>query len=238
MRIAICDDNLYAVDIIKTYIEQYIDEKELEEIVVYENGSLFLSAVISERVYFDLIFLDIDMPYVTGLDVAKIILENSKHIHIIFVTNIDNLVFEAVQYQPIWYVRKSLMAEEMPRALECFLKRINKKEREIVIINKGIKYTINFNNILYMEAEAHYINIIMFDSTIRIRGSIKEYESRLPNSQFIKCHRGFIVNIKHISRIFSRKILLLNNIEIPVSRNKYKEVFEKYMEMIRNNYYG
>lgn len=238
MRIAICDDNLYDAGIIKKYIEQHIAKKELEEITIYESGSLFVSAVIEGQIYFDLVFLDMDMPQVTGLDVAKFISGSSRHIYIIFVTNMDNLVFEAIQYQPVWYVRKKLFAEEMPRAIECFLRHINKHERKIIITTNGINRAISFDSIIYMEAKAHYINIVIVGNTIKVRGSIKEYISKLPDSQFIRCHRGFIVNLKYISRIFSRKIQLVNNTEIPVSRKTYKEVLKKYMEIVKDNYYG
>ena len=117
IRIAIVDDEKIILNSIHKKIEKILYDLNVEfEIQDFTIGKIALKEITEKE--FDIIFLDIDMPEVSGMEIAKIIRMQEENIDIVFITNKDELVYDAIKFAPFRFIRKSRFDEEIPEALQ------------------------------------------------------------------------------------------------------------------------
>ncbi|WMJ22351.1 LytTR family DNA-binding domain-containing protein [Paludicola sp. MB14-C6] len=224
MNIAICDDDTIFLTLIKNEIEIELLKNKVDfHIDTYNSSEKLLKKVNS--FHYDILFLDIDMPNLTGIDLVNNYFQE-ENIYIIFVTNRDDLVFEALQCQPINFIRKQYFKKELPPAISSFIKRffIEHKYYDFKY-NKSIK-RVKQCDILYIESKKHYINVVCekIGDSFTIKSSISSLEKELKDSFFIRIHMGYLVNSLHIKQIGSSCVVLDNGLNLPVSRYRMEEI--------------
>lgn len=178
----------------------------------------------------DLIFMDIEMPKLTGLELLQCL---PYHVPVILTTAYSNFGFEAYQNDVIDYLLKPI---SYPR----FLKAINKvntilqkpvkveavKFPDIELKHEGIVKTVNTRNILYIEAVGNYIKIhLENDKPLLVTQTMKYISSLLPPEYFTRIHKSFIVKREAITEIKKTEITLVNKISLPIGR-KYSVLLE------------
>ena len=145
VNIAICDDNKIFIDRMREKIINISKEKKYQlEIFMYTDGNILLNEICEGKENIDVLMLDIDMPQISGLQIANEIRKRKLNITLVFVSAHDEMVFEAIQYQPFRYMRKTLLDEELPQVLEDVFELLNDFDDKYTIIktdegNKKIK---------------------------------------------------------------------------------------------------
>ena len=238
-KIAICDDENIMLDCLYNKIISIIDGHGRDyEIFKFNSGEAILDAIISKEIYFDVIFLDIEMENISGLEVAHEVCSISDKINIVFVTNRDDLVFDAINYRPFSFIRKSRLNEELGLVINR-LKEKYKKENEFCEINiDKKKLKLKLKDILYIESQGHYIFIKCMDKDYKIRGKIFDYEIKLMNYEFIRIHIAYLVNVSHIRFVKYDGIYLDNDMVLPISRKKIEMTKNKHLEYVRTCVHG
>jgi DNA-binding LytR/AlgR family response regulator len=178
----------------------------------------------------DLLFLDIEMPKLTGLELLQCL---PYHVPVIITTAYSNFGFEAYQNDVIDYLLKPI---SFPR----FLKAINKVNKvlqtpvktaavkfpDVELKHEGIVKTISTSNILYIEAVGNYIKIhLENDKSLLVTQTMKYISSLLPPELFTRIHKSYIVKREAITEIKKTEITLANKITLPVGR-KYSVLLE------------
>ena len=190
-----------------------------------------------------LIFLDINMPEISGLSFAKSI---NKDIKIIFTTAYREYAVDGFDLQAVDYLLK-------PISFERLLQAINKFTNETIHINNTVAedihheksnfifvrfdrkmIKINFADINYIESLSDYIKIHLTDKTVITRETITGIEAKLPKNDFIRIHRSFIVSISKINS-FTNEYIEINKKQIPISRTYKKEVVLRLENSYLNN---
>lgn len=240
MRIAICDDDAEMTELLKSTLnelfEQYLSDFE---ITAFASGGDLLNSYKENK--FDVIFLDIDMPEITGFDVAKAIRDGFSKCCIIFISSHSELVYDSFDFQPFDFVRKDLY-KSLDNKLSLVVKKIvfHSKQNEIIVFedeNKR-KYPTPVRNILYLESEKHYIKyyVIGQSAPFKVRGTIKECEKEFEQYDFVRIHKGYIVNLRYLDFIDKhRDEIQLKEItkRLPLSRNLKNQTEEKYKIYLR-----
>lgn len=185
----------------------------------------------------DLIFVDISMPDINGIDFVKSLPKNVK---IVFITAHSEFAYEGFQLDAADYLLK-------PISFTDFLKSANKvneryfrqdsslpeirKDRDYLFIKSEYRIIrINFRDIKYIESKREYVKIYLEGrEPITSLMSIKKLEEVLPDNIFMRVHRSFIVNLNKITVVERNRIVFDNKVYIPVSEN-YGEKFQKYMQ--------
>ena len=225
----IVDDEPIAREILATHLQK-IDIIKVSKLC--KNAVEAFNTISSDKI--DLIFLDINMPEISGLAFAKSI---NKNIKVIFTTAYREYAIDGFDLQAVDYLLK-------PISFERLLKAINKFSNEnIEIIGKPVVEThdindfifvradrkmvkINFSEILYIESLSDYIQIHLIDKTITTRETISNIEAKLPQHQFLRTHRSFIISINKIE-LFTNEFVELGNKAIPISRTYKNDVLKK-----------
>ncbi len=173
----------------------------------------------------DLIFLDIEMPNVSGFELLDV-LKNKPQI--IFVTGKTEYAFKAFDYDATDYIKKPITAERFNLAVEKALDyhklkyEIAPKEEDYIFIKSNLKKRkLLVSSILWIEALGDYIKIITKEENFVVLSTMKAFEKEVEQYFFLRIHKSFIVNLKMIKR-FNSKFVEIESEQIPLSRNKKK----------------
>lgn len=178
----------------------------------------------------DLIFLDINLPEVSGLSFAKSVNHDVK---IIFTTAYREYAIDGFDLQAVDYLLKPVSFERLMKAVQKFQKEKeakpgaivsgeSKPEEAFIFVRAERKMVkVNFADILFVEALSDYVKICMDGSTILTRDTISNIEARLPTDQFVRIHRSYIVSLQSIDA-YTHEDVVVQNKELPIGRS-YKE---------------
>ncbi len=235
-QIAICDDETQILRDIYAKIESCFQKQGIQAgYFCTDDSKKMMEYLQNEKA--DVVFLDIDMPYFSGMDLAAFLNEKKKDSILVFVTSQDALVYQTFVYRPFGFIRKTHMDDELMELVERIKTELEDKKRDIVI-TRGTELTrILIQDILYIESEGNYLNFYTKNDTIKIRETMTNIEKELSGKGFVRCHKGYLVNAEHIEKMRSGEIdLQCEGIRksVPVGRSYEKEVRKKIMEFMRN----
>lgn len=180
----------------------------------------------------DLVFLDVNMPGMTGFQFLKS-LENNKA-QVVMMTSNKDYAADAFDHDVADFLVKPFAEERFVKTMMKVLKRAkqstpaaeqNTSEYLFIRINK-IFEKILYTDILYIEALADYVQIQTVAKKFTIHSTMKSLEESLPTKDFMRVHNSFIVRLDKISRIEDNS-LIVNNILVPVSRSKVKPLMQR-----------
>lgn len=223
----VIDDDLHAAEAIVKYIAK---TPGLCLQGMQTNPLLALEEIRTSKMP-DIVFLDVEMPELSGLDIADIL--GSKTI-IIFITAYADFALNAYQkdvfdflLKPVSFDKFTKSVTKIYRFLDLERKVTPLKEDDHIYINPGVKgkiIPIALGNINYIEALDNYVRIHCKDSKVITYLTMKEIISTLPENKFLRIHRSYIVNLDQINMIDGNQVILNNNIKLPFGIS-YKEEF-------------
>jgi len=227
----IVDDEPIAREILETHLQK-IDS--IHVLKTCKNAVDAFNAVSSEQV--DLVFLDINMPEISGLSFAKSI---NKSIKVIFTTAYREYAVDGFNLQAVDYLLKPISFERLLQAIHKFIdekapsekktiESVAKKTDFIFVRSDRKMIKVDFETVNYIESLSDYVKINLGDKTIITRETISGIEAKLPTNNFIRVHRSFIVSVSKIES-FTNEFIEINRKAIPISRS-YKTVVLNKLE--------
>ena len=230
VRIAVCDDEKVDLEYLAEKIEHGCSCDC--EIVKYEDGENLLAD--SRKQVFDVLFLDIDMPGMDGMQVAETIREENQYVKIVFVTNKEECVFQGYRYGAFRFMRKSCFEHELPETMASLEKFFDSVNELIVFKKPGGEFSKKISEIRYIEVQGHNVTVNCGDTTEQVMGTMREYEKKLSAKGFIRIHKGFLVNFRNIYSIEQKDIVLDDSKKLPLSRNRINETKTKLQVFTRS----
>ena len=231
IRIAICDNERIALDSIQDHVSRAFNGQELE-IERFESGAA-LRARIVEGAGFDLLFLDINMPDINGIFLAKHIKPLIGECLLIFVSSQEDAVFESFSASPFRFLRKSRMEEEMPQIARDILLALREKPSQSIVLKYRQSFLrLNPYRVLYLESNGKVQTIHLIDRSVEVNYRLKELEEMFRPFGFLKPHNSYLVNCRFISSIRQTDIYMDNGERLPVSKHRLKEVKQFYLAYI------
>lgn len=237
MKVAICDDNKGVINSVRNALMQckeivpqlYIDEFYSGESILdyYSKGGKY-----------DLIFMDIHMEEIDGINTAFKLKRMQKDLMLIFLTGHTIYVKEAFTVQAFQYLTKPVKQEEIIKEFKRAVEYYKVNHTKYKIEDKRSTVYLEISNIIYMEVRNHMITIYADKGDkgdkceYIIKGKLKDEESRLKKYDFVRCHQGYLVNMYWIEAIMDDSILLKNGKSIPVSRRMRKEVINIFSNYV------
>ncbi len=232
IRIAVVDDEKIILDSIYETISNIMKQYNVDfEIYSFTEGKSLMKSCVNQG--YNLIFLDIDMPNITGIDIVKKLRSYNNSSEIIFVTNKDEMVYETIKYEPFRFIRKSRFDDEIFEALENFLKKKAKKKHSVMVSTENGKKTISVQDIVYIEVKGHKLTIYTKTSVLEANGTLKDIESKIAEYGFIRIHQSYLVNFRFIDVIKQKGVVLDNGNLLPLGRGRYDKVKLELMRFSR-----
>lgn len=222
MRCLIIDDEPAARDILRTYIS---DTEELQ--LVEECKSALEARKVLKEIEVDLLFLDINMPMLSGIDFLKTIDHLPK---VILTTAYSEFALEGYELDVVDYLLK-------PFSFERFLKAVDKADRSVLntenndayvtIKADGKLYRIHSEEILFAESQGDYLTVHTSDQKITFYQTLKELCEMLPDRQFVRIHRSYLVSLLHIDYMEGNQIKI-GDYKLPIGNSFKSDFLQKY----------
>jgi two-component system, LytTR family, response regulator len=236
MKAIIIDDEPLARMLVKEYLQTHTNIELVQEC---GDGFAGLKAISEHKP--DLIFLDIQMPKITGFEMLELIDEPPK---IIFTTAFDEYAIKAFDANAVDYLLKPFSKERFDKAIQKIAENNTYKTEtlidaalqgplnKIVLKDNGKIKIIPCTQIHYLEAADDYVKIIATDCTFLKKKTMQFFENNLSSNDFVRVHRSYIVNTQIITRIDllekdNYQLLLTTGATLPVSKNGYGRLKEK-----------
>ena len=231
LRCCVIDDEPLALGLIKSYVEQ---TPFLEFVDGFQSASLGIKTILDGNI--DLVFLDIQMAELNGIEFARVI---PAHCRIIFITAYQQYAIDGYKVNALDYLLKPVSYSEFLNSANKALKWFEVNDRAVEAVDNENKFIIvkseykliqiDIDKILYIEGLKDYVKIYIEDSPqpVLLLMSLKALETSLPSSRFIRVHRSFIVHTSKI-RLIERNRIVFGKQYIPVSET-YKDTFMDYI---------
>lgn len=235
--IAVCDDEKLALDVVSSAVKSLMSKYSLTGgVETFFSARDFLERTKTKT--FDLIFLDVEMPELSGIKLGKILCASLDAVKIIFVSGREDKVFDTFEVSPFAFVRKSKLLTDLESAFLRFVKGENEKasDNKIILKKRSGIAAIDVNLIEYVESNRNFQNVFMSDgSIVETSSSMSEMEKSLSVNGFLRVHRGYIVSLRFIKSLSFSSVTMKNGAEIPVSRGLMQTIKLKFMEFLQEN---
>lgn len=234
MKIAICDDEIYFAGKLREILMQYLEERHIDfEIELFSSGREFVELGV-EMLQYQIIFLDINMKQMDGIETAKNVRAYTEESFVVFVTAYIDYSLEGYQVGASRYILKNNLnfreqiyecMDAITKKMKCFL------TRKIFRFQEGEK-KIRIENILYIESKLHKLEFNILEhglATYTMYGTLNKLENELEEYPFLRIHQSFLVNLKYIKCVTGYKVVLSNGQELTVPRARYKTVKDTFI---------
>lgn len=235
ITIAICDDQPKELWVIEDLLAEYPQKKGNLSIHTFGSAKDLMEKE-PEFWNYDIYFLDIVMPEMSGLEIGKLIREHKPDAILIFFTTSKEFALDAYEISALQYLLKPVKKSALFEAMDKALIFVEKKERIFLINARSATVSVKYNEIKFAEYMNHVIYFHVGDKIIPSKSIRVPFDQALKdlfeNDLFIQPHRAFLVNMLHIKKMEIDHFVLNNQSIVPVSKNHLKEVREKYMQYL------
>ncbi len=233
MNIVIVEDDTDASDKLKNYLNKYgKDENIVFDISCYTDGETFLKNYRKENA--GIVFLDIELPNIDGMSVARQIREVDASAVIIFVTKMVQFAAKGYEVDALDFLVKPVVYPEfalkMRRAVN--IARMNEEEGILVPVNNGF-YRVATDDILFVEIMGHSLKYQLADRVVEARGTLKEVQKILEGHGFVRCNSCYLVNSRYIDAVEGYQVSI-KGFTLKISQPRRKT----FMKELMNIYLG
>lgn len=232
IKFAICDDEPYMAQEIANQLSRYMNGKQITSYCVssFQNGCSLLESDCN----FDIVFLDIQMEHLNGMETAKMLRQRKNHSLLIFVTVLKECVFDAFEVEAFDYLVKPFDSGHFKRTMDRIIKSIRQRETKSIVIRRGTSCDIILlPEIVYFEVQGRKIYIHQRS------GKITDYYDKLDDlaqridGRFFRCHRSYLVNIEYVRGCNAGQVILSQGNKIPVSRLRERDLTQALLRYMK-----
>lgn len=225
-RIAVCDDVAMERDMLSMLLHK-CDDRQM--IYKFESGE----ALLCSEVNFDLVFLDIYMNGMTGMEAARILQRRKRKTPIVFLTSSADFAVESYEVHAFDYIVKPLRPERLKTVWERFNSQYRKKPRFLVINTCGKTEKLPYEQIEFLESDCHYVTVHMADGTaLRVLGRLDDFEQQLNDARFLRCHKSFLINLS-LTRAMEEDFLMHSGRQVAYRKRERKQLQKAFCDYMQ-----
>lgn len=223
LKIAVCDDE----EAQRGYLFETVSEwakrnRHLTEIRQYADAKSFLFDYAEEK-DFDILLLDIEMPGMNGIELARTVRSENQAVQIVFITGYYEYFSDGFDVSALHYLIKPADEQKLCAVLDKAAGNLAYRQRSVLLSTSDGEIKVPLADILYVESENVYIIVHTVHGDYRTRVALSKFSEQLDET-FYKVHRSYIVGLKYIKKITRTDVTMINGETVPISRGLYDEV--------------
>ena len=227
-KLAVCDDSDADVRYVSALAAQWAQDEQLQvQVDTFPSAEAFMFHDV-ERKDYDILLLDIMMGKMDGLALARAIRSENESIQIVFITGYPDYMADGYEVSALHYLVKPVSREKLSAVLNRAISRLRKTEKSVIFMVQGEAVRVQVSDIRCVEAFAHECVITTARAALHVKAGISEVEKLLGDG-CVRCHRSYLVGIKHIRSISKTDITLDSGVQIPLSRAHYQAVNQAFI---------
>lgn len=225
VRIAVVEDDSVSAELLVKYLHRYEREKETQfEISFYTDGMNFISDYQADL---DIIFMDIEMPYMDGMTAARKLREMDESVCLIFVTNMAKYAIKGYEVAALDFMVKPVKYFNFTMKLERALRqRKNNQRAEVKLPIEEGKRRLTVSDILYVEVSNHTLIYHTTEGKVQLRGTITGAEAELGEKNFARSSNSFLINLAKVTAV-GKNFVKVGSEELSLSRSKKEDFMKK-----------
>lgn len=231
-KIAIVEDSQPAWERLRTFLERFEGENEEQfEITVFTDAVRFLS---SFRQMYDLVFMDIDLPGLDGMDAARRLRTIDSKVELVFVTNMAQYAVNGYEVDAAFYLVKPVHYGDFELKLKKILARRQGEDDTVVVARQSGFVRIALREIRYIEVQGHTLVFHMETGEISGTGTLQKMEEKLAGKGFLRCNKCYLVNQRHIIAVEGYTLKMSGGDELQISRPRKKPFMTALADLMGN----
>ena len=227
ISILVCDDlpeeRANLIEMLRAYEKEHDVEMELE---TASNGAELISLWRPHR--WNIIFLDIYMPQLNGIEAARRLRSVDAQCEIVFVTTSRSHGMEGYELRALDYLTKPYSQQDVDGAMDWFLRKHAEKHGELTVRTAEGKEMLRLSDVSFIESRGHTCSIHLPERTVSVRRSIDELCSEL-DTAFFRCHKSFILNFAHVAKLGEKCFLMDDGESVPISASNLSKSKTAYL---------
>lgn len=229
MRILICDDEVNYRNTVESHVKEYMKGRGIPcSILSLGNG-----LEVPEDEVFDLALLDIQMPEMNGITLAKKLKERNPKLALFFITNFEEYQDDAMDLRAFRFFPKPFQAQRLYTGLDKAMEYIDGTYVDIFLAGNGVQQRVIATDILYLTREGRKVCVVTKDEKFYVTEKYEVLCSKLPQPYFYPVHNSFYVNLHHVERYSYKEMVLSNGQRIPIAPRKQADVRKFWYEFMR-----
>lgn len=226
-KIAVCDDVAIERDMLCLLLQQYDKGLIIRDFSCGED-------LLGSHDKFDLVFMDIYMNGMTGMQTAKHLKANDMKTPIVFLTSSTDFAVESYEINAFDYIVKPLQSERLKAVWKRFVAQ-HKDEPKYYILNNTTKtQKLPYEKIEFLESDCHYVSIHMADGTsFRVLGKLDDFERELNDARFLRCHKSYLINLD-LTKALDEDFLMSSGELVPYRKRDKKNLQKLFSEYAQN----
>ena len=217
-RVAIVDDSNIDAEYVQSILESWAQDRRAGvQAQRFPSAESFLFHYAEDKDW-DILLLDIEMGAMDGVSLAKKIRQENDSVQIVFVTGFGDYISEGYEVSALHYLMKPVKQDKLFAVLDRAVAAIQKTERVVLLPVDGEMLRLPVGQIEYVEAFSHAVAVTTEADTIQVKMPISEIE-KLLGEGFVRCHRSYLVGLKHIARLSKTEVILDSGKALPLSRS-------------------
>lgn len=227
-RVAIVDDSTMDAAFVQGILHDWAEQRQINVCAeVFPSAEQFLFRYAEDKAW-DILTLDIEMGVMDGVSLAKKIRQGNDTVQIVFITGFADYISEGYEVAALHYLMKPVRQDKLFAVLDRAVATGKKAEEVILLPVNGEILRLAVDQVQYVEAFSHNVDIITMTDTISVKFSISEMEKRLGDT-FIRCHRSYLVGLAHIARLSKTEVILDSGKSLPLSRSAAPQVHRAFI---------
>ena len=230
LLIAIVDDDPKDASLLKGFVEEYCARNQIAAMTHHFTGGL---ALIRAPETYDIIFLDIQMGRLDGLETARLLRKINRDSILVFVTNMAQFAIKGYEVDALDFILKPATGDAIDYVMDKAMRRLDGGGAKAQFSLKTSDGTISLsaNDITYVEVFDHNLVYHTTRGEYTVRGRLSDVSEKLSPDRFVMCNRSFIVNLRHVSNVTS-DYLLIGDTRISVSKSHRKELMKRFSSFL------
>lgn len=235
MFLAICDDSRAYIN----SMEKYLRELNMFSLVydIFESGEELVDLYQNGKASYDVIFLDMEMKGLDGIQTANQIREFDKKVLIVFVTSHTEYMLKSFECLPFRFLVKPVTQSDIQKVIGEILLKLQEEPQTFIFTERKNRIRLFCDDILFFENQGHWVLVYTKETQYEIYQSFYHLYERLDKNTFCRVHKSFIVNYKYIKEIKEKDICLYDYDQtIPFSRTYKKELINGFLNFKERKY--
>lgn len=233
LKIAIVDDDDPVCSQVESFLFRIKKKYDIHfEIDIYNSGDRFQSHLQNGEFY-DVVFLDIEMTGLTGIDVSKNLRQTfgNESTQIVYISGKTEYAIEVFDYDPIHFLPKPLTEEKIEKAFVKLMHKLNLKAEAFAYKIKHDNYKVAIRDILYFENNKRKVIIYFRNQRDEFYGDLDSIEQQLRNYHFVRIHKSYLINTLHARKFTYETVEMSNHTTLQIAQSKRKEVRAMQFEL-------
>ena len=232
IKLAICDDDKEVCNSVNHIVEKLLHQTEIQaEISTFNTGKDLCKKM--EKVKYDLIFLDIEIPEMNGVEIGKYIREKLQDntTQIVYISSKKSYAMELFENRHFHFLNKPLTEKDIKKVLDNYLSVYGDNELFFTYKKKMDVYNIELSKIIYFERLKRKIVVKTTEGQDEFYGSLEDIHKELKSDNFFFIHKSYLINVSFVKVFKYDRMVMADDAELPISQSRRKKIREQFLKM-------